>query len=197
MRAKLIGGFPYTFALSHGSTWQEYAPPQACLLQPLCPLSVDQHFLLPRGDGASLGFQGLHLGASTQSLTEASVGALGWQIHATFFRIYLGHSLNLLAPNSARKGRAISWAPSNPMTSHLFMHLTFLSRPHARWGQAGTSSTWFVRQGLASVSYRHQINVHWTECEERCDSSPHLRCAKQHVRSFHDLMLPASQPLGR
>lgn len=137
------------------------------------------------------------LGTSTRSLTEASVGALGWEMHVAFSRIHLRHSLNLLAPNSARKGGAISCAPLNPMTSHLFMHLTFLSRPHAHWGQAGTSSVWFVRQSLAPVSYRHQMNVQWTECEERCDSSPRLRCAKQHVRSFHDLTLPASQPLGR
>lgn len=101
------------------------------------------------------------LGTSTRSLTEASVGALGWQMHAAFPRTHLRHSLNLLAPNSARKGGAISCAPSNPMTSHLFMHLTFLSRPHAHWGQAGTSSVWFVRQSLVPVSYRHQINVQW------------------------------------
>lgn len=136
------------------------------------------HFLLPTGDCASLGYQFLHLGTSTQSLTEGSVGALGWQIHAVFSRIHLHHSLNLLAPNSARKRAAISWASSSPMSSHLLPHLTFLSRPHARWGQAGTSSVWFIRHRAWSLT-----NIRWM-CNEQS--------VRRNVTPLHACSMPNS-----
>lgn len=59
--------------------------------------------------------------------------------HSSESTRHLGHSLNLLVPYSGRKRGAISWAPSNPTSSCLFMSLIFFPRPHACWGQVCTS----------------------------------------------------------